>query len=78
MIARAHVRSIFELPKMRNDSGKDFRNLNEGKEEHRLSLQVWGLPAERYDLLLSFFIAKGPDIETRRQWHKHTITKCIH
>ena len=35
MIARAHVKSIFNVPKLRNDNSKDLWNLFEGIEEHR-------------------------------------------
>ena len=40
MIPRAHVQGIFDLPKMRNDNGKDLRNLFEGIEEHRLFANI--------------------------------------
>ena len=68
MIARAHVQSIFDLPNMRNDNGKDLRKLIEGVEEHRLSLRTLGLPVEHYDLFLNFLITERLDQETRRQW----------
>ena len=68
MIARAHVQSIFDLPKMRNDNGNDLRKLIEGIEEHRLSLQTLGLPVEHYDLFLIFLVTERLDLETRRQW----------
>ena len=67
MIARAHVQSIFDLPKMQNDNGEDLRKLIEGIEEHRLSLQTLGLPVDYYDLLLSLqtYEALKTFIETR-------------
>ena len=67
MIARAHVQSIFDLPKMRKGNGKDFRKLTEGIEEHRLSLQTLGLSVEHYDLFI-FLVTERLDLETRRQW----------
>ena len=68
MIARAHVQSIFDLPKMRNDNGNDLRKLIEGIEEQRSSLQTLGLPVEHYDLFLIFLATERLDLETRRQW----------
>ena len=67
MIARAHVQSIFDLPKMRNDNGKDLRKLMKGIEEHRLGLQTLGLPVEHYDLFLIFLVTERLDLETRQQ-----------
>ena len=68
MIARAHVQSIFDLPKMRNNHGKDLRKLIEGIEGHRLSLQRLGLPVEHYDLVFIFLVTEQLDLETRWQW----------
>ena len=68
MIARAHVRSLFDLPKMQNDNDKDLRKLIEGIGERCLSLQKLGLPVEHYGLFLIFLVTKRLDLETRRQW----------
>ena len=64
MIARAHVQSVFDLPNLRKDNGKDLKKLIEGVEEHRLSLQALELPVEHYDLFLNFLIIERLDQET--------------
>ena len=51
MIARAHVQSIFDLPKMRNDNGNDLRKLIEGIEEHHLVCKHWVC---RWNITISF------------------------
>ena len=74
MIARAHVQSIFNLPKMRNNNGEDLRILVEGVAEHRISLQSLRLPFEQYDLLLNFLITERLDQETRRLQVENSFT----
>ena len=71
MIARAHVRSLFDLPKMQNDNDKDLRKLIESIGERRLSLQTLGLPVEHYGL--SHFPCNG----TIRLRNSTTMGNCF-
>ena len=57
---------------MRNDNGKDLRNLFEGKEKHRLRLRTLGLPVKYYDL------SRFPCNRTIRLRNSTTMAKLLH
>lgn len=71
LLVHNHIKSIFNLKSIANESSIQLRQLIDNINKHMRALKSLGQPTEHWDTLIIFQISSKLDSETSRQWEAH-------
>ncbi|KAJ8964005.1 hypothetical protein NQ314_005217 [Rhamnusium bicolor] len=72
-----HLKSIFEYPKMQNESYKELRNLYDAYKKHLRSLESLGENINSWDTLIIYLLTMKFDDVTRRDWESYQYVASL-